>query len=332
MKTGIRTGKGFLRSLVSLTGVLLALVIAAPLPATAQPGAAKSNAGILAGRLLHEDGKPVAASLVAFFDGEKGPPPDLASIRRVPQALTFSAADGGFAVPMQAGSYFIGSILRPASEGIGPPRPGERFLFVKNEAGELLPVEVKAGRTTDIGQVIGYVSSFSGTMQEACIVEGRVRSTTDGPVPAVFLLVKKHLGTPRPLYIAVSEEGSGAFRLQLPAGEPHFLVARESIDATRPAPGTLFGSHGAQTGSVAITKEVAPGLVGGSGRDYIQPGAMPIACQQGEVLGGVEIHLGIMPDPEKIREAMIKEQRGGLGTGGGPAGLPKGQVPVRPGQ
>lgn len=284
------------------------LVVLIPLTVNAAlPGFMLQRMGTLKGQAI-VDGKPFGDSIVAFFLESKGLPPVSENMRRVPEFLGRTNAEGKFAIKLVAGNYYIAMLKREVGAAPGPPRAGEKYYFVADEKNNLRLFSITDKQEKDVGQVSGALPEVFDVLDELFGVEGViVNSTTGAPYAGGVVMAKKALNIPRPDYISSRSTVDGKFKLYVAAGESYYLVARESIAGSRPRPGDYIGTYG------VLLAEGNVGLMFGGGSPppgVLEDGkqsagrALTINGAKGEILSGIEIIVFPVPNPQEIKESL----------------------------
>ncbi len=287
---------------------ILILLFSTPCLA-APPGYLMAKAGILEGKLHIKDGKPVVEGIiVSFFDTKSGPPPTYGDLRRVPEMVSRTDAEGNFKVKLIPGSYNMGAMLRARGQGAGPPRSGEEYFFIVDDNGSLLTFEIPAKQTVNIGTVKGKKPENIPEVQNYFTVEGTVLDETGQPLENAYILVKSDINAARPLYISEKTDKSGKYHMKLPAEKSYYLLARQNLRGGRPIAGSYVGTYGksAPTGTEGEYGIDAPVGVGGKGG---QGEAIAITGNKGDIRKKVDITMFKIPIPEENRQKFEKKFR-----------------------
>ncbi len=303
--------------------VLLLLLLLVPLLCQAKmPGYLKGNTGTLAGQVITEDGKPLPGGVVSFFNTEKGIPPLVVNMHRVPDMVGKMRPDGKFTVKLSPGSYYMGAlVITDPGRGPGPPREGETFYYSRDDKGNLLELTLKAKEIKDAGRVIAALPDTFPAAKNLMTIEGRLLLEDGTPFTGGVVLVKTDMSKARPDFVSTRTKEDGKFSLKLPPNTEYFLLGRERTFG-RPVPGTYVGTYGS-------TKSISQGgalPVGGmqpaqpiSGVPQVEglhlgPGEdVPIAVmgKTGETKSGYDIMMFKVPVPGEQREKL----QGTLGLG-----------------
>jgi outer membrane protein OmpA-like peptidoglycan-associated protein len=261
-----------------------------------------SRIGSVGGRIF-VDGRPQVLSVVAFFQEKNGPPSLDGGIGRVPEFLSRTNAEGAFKASLPVGRYYMGILERAAGAPAGPPRPGEKFYFAIDKQGQLQILTVRGRVHLEAGQINGAPHSTFTDRTGYFSVEGLVREESGAPVANVAVLGKSRLNIPRPEFISARTKGDGRYSLKLPAGRQFYLVARQDIASSRPAPGTHVGTYGihSKTGLATLTLFSVGSPPPGVLDEDTESRAKTVSGRAGEVRSGVDIFMYPVPDPEKVK-------------------------------
>lgn len=250
--------------------------------------------GLLTGQVVMDD-KPMPNATISVFLVGNGPPPDLGSSRRVPEGL-FRAEAGRFNIALPPGRYYLGVVSRLDLNRKGPPGMDEKFFFVRDKKGELREFVVSADKTDDLGLISGLTVEAFSEIANSFTVEGTIYDEQGKPFKGALVLVRGNQAVPRPLFISPRTGADGKYRLKLPAGQSYYLVVRENLnDIGRP----VMGSHvGAYVRDSAPAAPRSPMLSGGD----------PLTGITGQVLTGIDIVMRKVPNPEEVKEDILKKQ------------------------
>jgi len=264
--------------------------------------------GTLTGQAVGEDAMPIVTGVVSFFTADKGPPIDRGAVRRVPNLVVRIEQGGRFKANLPAGSYYVGVLQREIGKGPGPPRPGEKFFFVLDEADELRVITVQAGKTVDAGLMSGAIPHIISDPDRYFNVRGTVRHEDGQPFAGAYVTAKKYLSTSRPQFISSPTDATGRYSILLPPGEPFFLVALENVRGGRPRVGSHAGSYGGQSPVPTEPRfNIYSPVVLGPERGYAA--GRPISGKSGELREGIDIIMYKVLAPEQIRSEMLNKTR-----------------------
>lgn len=289
-------------SLLSVPGLVLLFCLPA---LSALPESIQAKMGSVSGRIFVDD-QPQALAVVSFFLEKNGLPPVAGGMRRVPEFLSRTDSEANFKANLMAGNYYLGVLDRDAKSPPGPPRPGEKFHFAADAHGQLLVLAVSGREHLAAGRInAAPPTSFSAAAQFFTVV-GMVRSEAGEPVPEVAVLGKSRLNIPRPEFISDRTGQDGRFSLKLPAGKPFYLVAREDIAASRPLPGSYVGTYGihSKTGLATLSMFSAGSPPPGVLASDEESRAVTVSGASGETVGGIDIFMYQVPDPEVIKQSV----------------------------
>lgn len=295
------------------------------------PGFMKERMGTLKGTVYVKD-KVYANAIVAFFDKNNGPPPVVGSARRVPDAIDRSNDQGAFSIKLLPGTYYMGTLFREVSKGMGPPRPGEEYFFIESEPGKLREFTVETKKASDIGRVNGMPPGAFQELKNFITINGKVTGEDGKPLAGAQITLKDNMESPRPRYISEGTAADGTFSIKVPPGK-YYVVARESVQGGKPTIGSSIGSYGktAPLGDAALPPNVgsqsgastaARGLQGsGEGQ------AIAVEGKEGAVIDNINIQMFKIPNPSETRQKFEDEAKSG---GGMPVPPQQPQAPQTP--
>ena len=304
--------------------ILLFVLFVSPLvcQAAGVPGFMKERMGTLSGQVMTDDGKPVPGGVVSFFDAEKGIPPLIADMHRIPDIVGRMGTDGRFNVKLLPGSYYMGAlIISDPGRGPGPPQKGETFYFAKDTNGELRTFTLGTREEKDAGVIIGAAPETFPLFKNLVTIEGMLLNEDGKPFVGGVVLVKTDMNNQRPDFVSQRTGEDGKFRIQLPPDTTYYLLGRER-SVGRPVPGSYIGTYGSNTAisaGGALPIGSAQPAQPGSGMPAL-PGfsemeeneePTPLTGKAGEVLQGIDITMFKMPVPGEQREKL----QGTLGFG-----------------
>jgi outer membrane protein OmpA-like peptidoglycan-associated protein len=291
-----------------ITSLLLASLVACLFVSTARaalPDYMLKKMGTISGQVFIDE-KPASFAMLSFFLKKKGPPPLDDGMRRVPELLSRTNADGMFKTRLLAGEYYLGILKRPPNRGPGPPREGEQYYFAGSSNGELTVIAVKAQDDAEIGRINGSLPDSFKSVAEFFTVKGVVRSENGTPYRGVVVLGKSRLNIPRPEFISKRTGPDGAYQLRLPASKPYYLVARETIASARPRPGSYIGTYGIESKTGLATPSIfsagspPPGVMSQENGSR----ALVVSGGAGESVSGIDIFMYKVPNPEEIKASV----------------------------
>lgn len=281
-------------------GFFMLLVTASAAAAIDQGPFGMGDIGLIRGQILIEGKEPMPGGQAGFFNANSDFPPKSGTIRRIPDRVATVDAQGGFTAALPAGSYFLGVIVRDDTGKTGPPGPEERsFAAVDGAGGRRIFRITGGGATQDFGLIT--VSSLESAWRSAEMftIRGRVISKDGQPFVGASILVRHHPEAKRPDFIAEQSGKDGQFELNLPAGGPYYLIAKEVPGSGRPQTGRHVGAY---TGAEPVFDQHKP-----------EPKPLPLSGRPGETLSGITILMIEVPDSELRRESMqnqFSEQQG----------------------
>lgn len=305
--------------------VLLLFLWSLPLVCQAAgiPGFMKERMGTLSGQAVNEAGKPLeGGGVVSFFNTEKGIPPLIANMHRIPDMVGRMETNGKFNVNLLPGSYYMGILMiTDPGRGPGPPREGETFYFARDDQGNLREFAIGIKEIKDAGQVIGALPGSFPLAKNLVTIEGRLIKEDGTPFAGGVVLIKTDMNSARPDFVSERTGADGKFKLQLPADTPYYLLGRERA-VGRPVPGSYIGTYGSTSaisegGSLPIANVRPTGPAGGMPQaDGLEVGPgknLPatVGGKAGESIAGIDIMMFRMPIPEEQREKL----QGTLGFG-----------------
>lgn len=283
----------------------------------------KERMGTLSGQLVEENGTPMTGGgIVSFFSTQKGLPPLLATMHRVPDMIGRFGPDGKFSTSLYPGTYYMGVlIITDPLRKQGPPLPGELFYFARDGVGILREFSVSVKEQKDAGQVIASRPESFSAIKKLFTIEGRLIMPDGSPFAGGVVMVKSDMNSFKPDFVSQRTGQDGRFKIQIPPDSPYYLIGREQA-VGQPSPGTYVGTYGS-------TKSISEGgtLPGGNARPnqpsietpqiegrQLGPDAAlpkPISGKAGETLSSVDIMMFKVPVPGEQREKL----QGTLGFG-----------------
>jgi len=284
--------------------------------------AKKEGPGTAFGQVVDEDGSPLPGGVVSFFNAEKGVAPLIADVHRIPDIVGRMDPDGRFNVKLRPGSYYMGAlVITNPGRGPGPPRPGEKFYYARNDKGNLREIAIGPGEEKDFGQIVMALPDTFQAAKNLVTIQGRLLKDDGTPFAGGVVLVKTNMNKQRPDFVSPRTDEAGRYRLRLPADTPYFLLGRER-SVGRPVSGSYIGTYGSNKrislgGAVPIGNlrqgQPASGMPAVEGVE-IGPGKeLPktVIGKPGQSFTGVDIMMFKMPVPGEQREKL----QGTLGFG-----------------
>ena len=262
--------------------------------AAAPPSATGPPVGAMTGKVLFQDDLS-RGGVVSFFLKRQGPPPDLGTSRRVPDRISRLNPDGSFSVKLLAGVYYMGAMQWYKGRQPGPPRAGEKFIFIRDESGKLKTFTVKAGEDIDVGEVTGSAPASFVEVSDAFIIRGMVTDENDTPFEGAVVLLKYNMNSPRPVYVSEITGEDGKYEFSVPAGT-YYIIARQQLSMFgRPKPGSYLGAYG--------VKEEKP--IGGQAMGDSM--GKTVTGKQGDIHENINIMMFKLPDPEARRQKIQED-------------------------
>jgi len=303
--------------------VLFVLSLFAPLTCLANGEEAKKEGpGTAFGQVVDEDGSPLPEGVVSFFNAENGVGPLIADVHRIPDIVGRMDPDGRFNVKLRPGSYYMGAlVITNPGRGPGPPRPGEKFYYARNDKGNLREIAIGPGEEKDFGQIVMALPDTFQAAKNLVTIQGRLLKDDGTPFAGGVVLVKTNMNKQRPDFVSPRTDEAGRYEIKLPADTPYFLVGRER-SVGRPMPGSYIGTYGSNKpislgGSLPIGNLMqglpASGMPAtevvdiGPGKDLPKT----VIGKPGQSFTGVDIMMFKMPVPGEQREKL----QGTLGFG-----------------
>ena len=245
--------------------------------------------GTLTGKVLFQDDLS-QGGVVSFFLKREGPPPDQGTSRRVPDRIARLNPDGNFSVKLLAGVYYMGAMQWYKGRQPGPPREGEKFIFIRDESGKLKTFTVTQGEDIDVGDVTGSAPADFVEVIDSFIIRGVVTDENSRPFTGAVVLLKYNMNSPRPSYVSEITREDGKYQFSVPAGT-YYIIARQQLSMIgRPRPGSYLGTYG----------ETEEKPIGGQAMGASM--AKAVTGKQGDVHENINIMMFKLPDPEERRE------------------------------
>lgn len=260
----------------------------------------RGDIGLLSGQIMIEGREPMPGGQVGFFNADSGFPPKSSNIRRIPDRVTTVDRQGRFTATLLAGRYYLGVIVRDDIEKTGPPDPDEKSFAAVDEGGGRRIFEVTGGGATrDLGPITVSFLELGGQSADMFTIRGRVINKEGQPFAGASILIRLQPDAKRPDFIAKQNGKDGQFELQLPAGGPYYLIAKEEPGRGRPQTGRHVGAY---SGAEPVFDQNKP-----------EPKPVPLFGKTGEILTGITILMIEIPDSELRKRSMPAqaiEQRG----------------------
>lgn len=279
-------------SLRALIGLVMFLCIptaaAAAMVEGGVPSIAASQKGKLTGRVVANNGLPLAGGMIFLFNASTGLPPAPEIYWRVPDETASLDGEGRFSIDLMAGSYFIGVIKRTSGQDLGPPRDGDMFLVVRDSAGVPARHVVIPGKQANAG-VLGGAVTFNRAMVEArppgtTGIDGVILDTDGKPVSGVFVFAftsQSMLG--KPLFVSEKSGPDGRYLLRVAEGGTYYLKARDTCGGGPPRPGAILGGHGEED-------------------------PFPVVVRSGEIARGITVKTFMVPQRGRNKEENMRGQ------------------------
>lgn len=287
-----------------LAALVIMLTEAAAVLAIEQGPLIMGDISSISGQILIEGKEPMPGGLAGFFNADSPLPPKSAHMHRIPDRVTTVDQQGRFTTRLPAGSYYLGVIIRNDMEKIGPPGPEEKsFSAVDEGGGRRIFQVIGGGSAQDHGPITVSFLAPVWLSAEMLTIRGRVINKEGQPFAGASILVKRRPDAKRPDLIAEQNGKDGQFELQLPAGGPYYLIAKEVPGSGRPQTGRHVGAY---TGADPVFDQHKP-----------EPKPAPLSGGAGETLNGITILMIEVPDSEQRKEslqAQAIEQLGALGN------------------
>jgi hypothetical protein len=224
--------------------------------------------------------------------------------------------DGRFNVKLRPGSYYMGAlVITHPGRGPGPPRPGEKFYYARNDKRDLREIVIALGEKKNVGQIVMALPDTFPAAKNLVTIQGRLLKDDGTPYAGGVVLVKTNMNKPRPDFVSPRTDEAGRYEIKLPADTPYFLVGRERSSVGRPVPGSYVGTYGSNKpislGGALPIGTVRPSLPT-SGMPTAQglelgPGeALPktVMGKPGQTLTGIDIKMFKTPVPGEQREKL----------------------------
>jgi len=216
---------------------LILLVVFSTIVFTGQCWSAE---GIIKGRLIAFDGKPLSNGQVFFFNTiSELQKPVIGKYWRVPDAVERLDAKGGFAIQLQE---------------------GDLFLPIHDKRGKYRKIKVKADVVTDLGTLGGirrYSTKVKAYKGKVTAIEGQITTEDGSPVEglSVFAYLDPSM-TGHPQFVSEPSNINGQYRLLVDTSRTFYLKVRSGYAGGTPQAGALLGVYGgADNPAMVTTKE-----------------------------------------------------------------------------
>jgi hypothetical protein len=257
--------------------------------------------GSISGQILINGKAPMPGGVAGFFAADSPLPPKSARMHRIPDLVSAVDQQGRFTAKLPAGRYYLGVISRDDPAKTGPPRPGEKSFAAVDKEGSRKIILVTKGAPQELGPItVSFLDPVS-LPAEMLTIRGRVINKDGQPFAGASILVRRHPDAKRPDLIA-ELDGDGQFELQLPAGGPYYLIAKEIPGSGRPQTGRHVGAY---TGADPVFDQLKP-----------EPKPVPLSGGAGEILTGITILMLEVPDSEQRKESLQAQALEQLGATG----------------
>ena len=204
--------------------------------------------GIITGKLMLKDGRPMSGGSVFFFHDATGPRPSEERYWRVPDAVAPIGDGGRFSMELPPGKYYVGAMKRISAEkNVGPPGEGDYFLKGQDAGGNPKPFFVKQGETTDIGTIaegVPFKMEVVKYGEGITSIEGVVRDPDGKPVEGAAIFgYKKQAARGKPLFASDKTGKDGKYILRVDEGGKYYLKVRDVFGGGPPVRGAIVGGY-----------------------------------------------------------------------------------------
>lgn len=212
-------------------------------PAAAWAG--EAGTGSLAGWVAPSVGTAPQTGIVVIFDAARSPAPG-GNYLRVPEKTARLDTKGAFMVDIPEGSYYVGAILRSASDAVGPPGTHDTMVTALDERGLPRKWDVTAGVVAPVGalsQVMPVGGGHAARMKNVGF-EGHVLDDLGRPVAGALVFAWRKTDTSgSPLFVSEKSAGDGHYLLRVDQHGDYFVIARQSGQGrlSFPADGAALG-------------------------------------------------------------------------------------------
>jgi hypothetical protein len=217
---------------------------------------AEGGTGLVTGKVLIPNGKPMKHGLMLCYSKQSGPAPFPERYWRVPDIVVPVGSDGKFSIELVEGEYYIGAIGRESSKIIpGPPSDGDVLMLHKDKSGIPKIIKVVEGKTIDLGKQKGRIYRES-TKKGINImsVEGMITMQDNTPVPGAFVFAfQSPERGKRPVFASEKSDKDGRYILRVDGVGPYYLIARDTYGGGKPQVGQLKGVFGSDDDPAPVT-------------------------------------------------------------------------------
>ncbi|MDW7774176.1 MAG: hypothetical protein SCH71_14925 [Desulfobulbaceae bacterium] len=241
------------------------------------------NKNSISGRILIDGKEPMPGGIAAFFNARSHYPPKFGSVRRIPDHVTSVDQQGKFTAELPAGRYYLGVISRNDEKKTGPPRSDEKGFAAVDEEMNRRVFEI-TGSAENFGDIKVATPKSAWKFTDYFTIRGTLISKNGQPFEdGAWILIKQNPASRRPHLISEKIAGNnGEFELQLPAGQPYYLIARDELGMGRPQPGRHVGAY---TGPDPVLDQNMP-----------EPKPISLSGSTGETVSGIRILMIEVPD------------------------------------
>jgi hypothetical protein len=217
---------------------------------------AETGSGRIKGKLILENGDPMAGAEVFFYNKDKGSPPAMGKYFRVPDLQNITDESGLFSVDLPNGKYFIEAVLRVTTVDFTPPGNGDFYYISTDAQGRPKPHSVSSGKIIDLGVISGASTLNRVNSNEITGIEGTVIDSKGSPLKEMVVLAddKKDHGA----YASYMTGTDGRYIARVPKGGEYSINLIHVRDGKGPV---LFSIEGYENGVVSVgTGNIAAGV------------------------------------------------------------------------
>lgn len=183
------------------------------------------------------EGEAKGIGMIAFFNKEIGPMPDLEYYVRVPDYVFELEKDNTFNGKISKGEYYIGISLNEKGKE-SPLKKGDYYFIFKDT------FNFTEQKEYDIGLISAKPSKIESFKVKTAI-EGIVVDENGKPVENVYVFAfLKSAKRTKPLYISEPTDSKGRFMLRLGGSGSYYLKVRERNNAGTPKQNSIIGVYG----------------------------------------------------------------------------------------